>query len=417
MSLATSIAIIGLNALTGIVIARFLGPQGRGELTAVLLWSTLLASLGFLGLGEAATYHAARATSALGSLVGTTAAIALFQSALLVALGAGILPIALGRYGGEVRTTALVFLVYVPLFYLMNYPLSLLQGLQRFRAFNALRLLAFLPVAVGIAALALAGALSVWTAALVYLGAYLGNGLVAAALVARAGAAHRIRPRFDRRLARSLLGFGLRSHTSGVAATLNDLLGPLVISLFLAPAKLGLYVVALALTSIVTLVGWSVTLVALPAVARLGPGRERSAAVARYVRLTLLGAAAVTAPLVAFAPPLVRLVFGDAFDGAAQVSRILLVAAVVLTTNHVLQAVLKGLGRPLEAGVGEALALGATFAGLAVLLPWLGLVGAAVTALCAYLVSSLWLATRVGHALGLNPARLFLARGNGMACP
>jgi O-antigen/teichoic acid export membrane protein len=409
LSLATSLAIVGLNALTGVVIARFFGPQGRGELTAVLLWPTLLASLGFLGLGEAATYRAARASSPLGSLAGTTAVMGAIQSALLVAVGVAVLPFALAGYGSEVRATAFVFLLYVPLFYLMNYPLSLLQGLQRFRSFNALRLLAFLPVAAGIGALALAGALSVWTAVLVYLCAYLLNGLVAAALLSRADTSRPLRPRFERGLARGLLGFGLRSHTSGVAATLNDLLGPLVISLFLAPARLGLYVVALALTSLVTLVGWSVTLVALPAVARLGPGSAQAAAVARYVRLTLLGAGAVAAPLVVFAPWLVRLVFGDAFAGAAQVSRILLAAAVVLTTNHVLQAVLKGLGRPLEAGAGEALALGATFAGLALLLPWLGLAGAALTALSAYLVSSLWLATRVGHAVGLNPVRIFLA--------
>ncbi len=410
LSVATSIAIVGLNALTGVVIARSLGPQGRGELTAVLLWPTLLASLGFLGLGEATTYHLSRATAPLGRLVGTTATLAAVQTGLLVGVGAGVVPLALRRYDGQVRTTALLFLLYVPLFFLMNYPLALVQGLQRFRALNVLRLLSYAPAAAAIVALVLTDRLSVRTAALAYLGAYLLNGLVSAALVARAGP---LRPRFDGRLARTLLGFGVRSHTGSVAATLNEWLGPVVISLFLTPAKLGLYVVALALTSATTLVGWSVTLVALPAVARLDAGRERRIAVARFSRVTLVGAAAVSAPLVVFAPYLIRLVFGGTFAGAAGISRILLVAAVVLTTNHVLQGVLKGLGRPLEAGVGEGLALVVTLAGLAALLPWLGLAGAALTALLAYLVSACWLATRVGRVLGLSPAGLFLARLEG----
>ncbi len=60
-----------VQAVIGIVLARILGPSDRGELAAVILWPTLMTTIGSLGLAQSATYHAARA-SRLGTLVGST---------------------------------------------------------------------------------------------------------------------------------------------------------------------------------------------------------------------------------------------------------------------------------------------------------------------------------------------------------
>src|SRR5205807_1714835 len=112
---------------------------------------------------------------------------------------------------------------------------------------------------------------------------------------------------------------------------------------------------------------------ALPTLARLRGLRERAAAARRLVGLTVVSSAAITVPLVAFTPMVIDLAFGNAFRGAAVVSRILLIAAIILGTNRVLGSILTGIGRPLDAGIAESVALVATFAGLASLLPTLGL--------------------------------------------
>ncbi len=406
-SVATSAIILGLNALTGILIARTLGPQGRGELTAILLWPTLLASMGFLGLAEATTFHVSRATATLGRLAGTSLAISVVQSVVLAGIGAVVIPHALSRYDGDVVQTAYLFLLYIPLFFLMNYPLSLLQGLQRFGSVNVVRLLAFAPAAGGLLVLAFADRLTVETAALTYLGTYLVTGVAAVGLLFRAGA---IQLSFDFRLTRQLLGFGVRSHTASASSNLNEWLDQVVISVFLAPVKLGLYVIAVTLSSLTALVGLSVSLIALPVLARLEPGPERSARAARYARLTLVGAAVVTLPMVVLAPAVIRLLFGESFEGAANVSRVLLVAAVVLTTNRTLGAILNAVGRPLDAGVAELVALAVTVAGLAALLPTLGLMGAAIASLLAYVVSMAWLTVKASRALDLAVRDLFRLR-------
>jgi O-antigen/teichoic acid export membrane protein len=213
---------------------------------------------------------------------------------------------------------------------------------------------------------------------------------------------------FDRELARTLFGFAVRSHTSNVSSLFNERLDQLLISVFLAPVQLGLYVIAVTLTSLTSLVGQSISLVALPVVAAEQPGPTRAAVVRRYIRLTILGATALTVPMIVLTPTLIAVFFGHAFAPAATVTRVLLVAAVVLTSTRLIQSMLKAAGRPLDAGISEFVALGATLASLAILLPWLGILGAGIASLLAYCVSAAWTANRAATALGLTSLRLLV---------
>ena len=402
----TTAGVQAVNVFTGILLARLLGPEARGELAAVLLWPGLLAAVGTLGMAEATTYYAARSEAKVGVLAASSFVIALAQSLVLVAVGLAVIPLVLAQYDAEITRLAYVYLLgYVPVFLLTVYAMNILQGLLRFASFYALRLLVVLATAVILGGLALAGELGVEGAVLAYLGAYVLTGIVALVLLFRV---ERIPFAFDRALARGLLGFGLRSHTSSVSSLLNERLDQLVISVFLAPAQLGLYVIAITLSSLTNLVGTTVATVVLPAVARLAPGPERNRAVQRFVRITLGVSVAVTLPLLLLAPTVITTVFGAAYAGAGGVARILLVAAVVLVTGRVLGTVLKAVGRPLDAGAAELAALATTLAGLLVLLPALVLIGAGIASLLAYSVSTAWMVRRAGRALDLSARSLLL---------
>src|SRR6185437_8473880 len=101
-------------------------------------------------------------------------------------------------------------------------------------------------------------------------------------------------------------------------------------------------------------------------------GPRRTELVARYVRVTLVVAIALTIPLVALARPIIVLCFGSSFAGSTDVARVLLFAGIVLANTRVVQSFLKAAGRPFDAGISEFVALGVTAAGLAVLLPLFG---------------------------------------------
>lgn len=403
LSLLTSGAIQGLTVVTGILLARALGPHGRGELTAILIWPLVLASIGSLGVSDSVTFHAARRTSSAGALVATSGALAAVQAGLCVAAGVLLLPKVLSGYGETTVHLGMLFLAVIPLNLGTLYLMGILNGRHRYTPFQALRVLGLVVTVAGLVALELAETLTVRATVYVYLTANTLSLLVAIILVQRI---ERPELRLSYRLARELLAYGVRSHTGNVSGLLNERLDQLVISIFLAPARLGLYVIAVTMTSVTNLVGASVSFVALPAVARLETDQERAAAARRYIAATFFLSAVATLPVLVFAPWLISLLFGDAFRGAADVCRVLLVAAVMLSTGRAVNAILKAINRPLDAGIAESLALIVTIAALAVLLPFLGIMGAGLASLLAYLAGTTFALSRTARELDISPLAL-----------
>jgi O-antigen/teichoic acid export membrane protein len=404
-SFFASAAIQAFNVVTGILIARALGPHGRGELTAIVIWPLILATVGSLGVSDSVTFHAARRTSPVGTLVATSAALAVIQSVFLVGLGALILPAVLSSYSSGTIHLAILFLAVIPLNLATLYMIGILNGRHRHTLFQIVRVLVVVVTFIGLVGLRIGGGLTIRGAVMVYLAA---NATTAIAAVVLVQWAERPRLRFNYPLARQLLGYGLKSHTSNVSGVLNERLDQLVISIFLAPARLGLYVVAVTMTSVTNLVGTSVSFVALPAVARLEMGEARKSAARRYIAVTFLISTIATVPLLLFTRGLIELLFGTAFGGAANVCRVLLLAAIALSTGRAVQAILKAVNRPLDAGIAETLALVVTVALLAILLPLVGIMGAALASLLAYLASAAFALARVARVLDVPVIALLL---------
>lgn len=406
-SFGASALIQAVNIATGVVLARSLGATDRGQLAAALLWPALLAAVGALGLSDAATFHSSRRTYPSPVVVGTSLALAGALSVPLVVAGVVVFPAILGDYGDESLRAATLMLAFVPLNLASLSLMGVLAGLQRYSVFNALRFLVIGASGAGVLGLAAVGELTITSAAVSYLVA---NALTLLVAAVAAGQVVRAVPQVRLTAARALLGFGLRAHLSSVTSQLNERLDQLLISLFLAPALLGIYVVAATLSSVTLLVGTSISLIALPAIANYADDVSRTAAVRRAVSSTLAASALVTVPIVVLAPQLISLFFGQAFAAGATPARILLCAAVSLGTARVLASVLKALDRPLAAGTAELLALATTAAALAVLLPLFGLTGAAVASLLAYATSAAWMLRRVAQTLDVSALSLVLPR-------
>jgi O-antigen/teichoic acid export membrane protein len=408
LSLTTSVAIQGLNAVTGVLLARLLGPAGRGELAAVLLWPSVLAAVGSLGVSEAVVYETARGATPARAVAGSSLAVAVVQSLALVVAGMALVALVHRGDDPQLVRSSYLFLAFIPLNLLTLYATGIVNGLRRFAAYNGLRLMVIVATTGGIILVATADTLTVRTAIVVYLLANLLTAVAALVVLARLGT---LSLACDRGTVWRLLSFGIRTHTTNIAAQLNERLDQLVISVILTPAKLGLYVIAVTLTSATTIIGQAAANVVLPLVASADDDEARTAAARRYVRRVLLGAAAIAVPMIVATPWLIRLLFGADFLGAATVTRVLLVATVFFSTNRVIAALLNAVGRPLDAAVAESLSLGITVVGLAVLLPQLDLAGAGLTSLLAYSATTVWMTVKAARALAMTPLDLLLGVG------
>ncbi len=401
--LRTSFLLQIINSITGIELARGLGVHNRGALAAAMLWPMLAGNLGTLGIEESTTYHVAREPDHAGRLTGSALSLCGLQSLAFGAVSLALIPIVLSKHPWSVVVSAWIYSLYVPLYMISVTLNAVLNGLHRYQWFNRV-LLTIALLILGAQTLLLAlNALSVRALIIAFLTTQALTTLYVAWLVRKAGV-HRLHS--DRATMRRLFGYGIRSHASTVPSTLNYSLDQLVISIFLTTRQLGLYVIAVTMSSFTILVGASVAKAILPNVAGHTPGPERDLLARRMVGATLLISAAISLPLLIIASPLITILFGHAYAGAANVARILLVAAVALSTNRALEAILRGVGRPLDAGISEFVALGATAIGLASLLPLLGILGAGIASLAAYLVAMAYMARRATRSLGTTQLQL-----------
>ncbi len=151
-----------------------------------------------------------------------------------------------------------------------------------------------------------------------------------------------------------------------------------MVGLFLTPAALGLYVVGLALSNLPRFIGQAVGTVAFPQVASrpsLGAARRT---MWRLVVLTVALSAAVVAVLEALAGRLVPLFFGNEFEGAVPLARILLLAGLFLSARRVLTDAARGAGYVSLGNLGEAVSWGVLVPAMAVLAPASGARGVAL---------------------------------------
>jgi O-antigen/teichoic acid export membrane protein len=404
LAIATGFAIQSALVVTGPLLARMLGPDGRGYLAALILWPLVITQLGNLGIPSALTYSVARDPSSSRGLARLGLSFALPQALLLTAFQGVWLLLILHGDPAEVRTAGWLTLALVPAMLSQQYGLALLQGHLRLRLFNALRLLPWLLYAIGVAALFVAGDDAIVPIVGALLVAFWTSGSIALISGIRCSQG-RARPSVGRRF---LASFGLRGLLSSFSAV--DVLRPdqVVLALFVSPSALGLYVVGLAFTNLPYFIAKSVGLITFPWVASRPEKADARRAMWSLLWLTTGIALVIVAAMCAAAQWLVPFFFGSQFEAAVTVTYIVLPGTVFLSARRVLSEGLKGRGYPLAGTVGELVSLAWIAVALAVFVPLWGIIGAAIALTSSYVVSMLLLLVIAARHGELESARASL---------
>ena len=383
LAIATGLSIQAVLVVTGPLLARMLGPDGRGYLAALTLWPLVITQLGNLGIPSALTYSIARDCTASRALARLGLSFALPQALLLIAFQALWLLLILHGDPHQVRVAGWLTLALVPAMLAQQYGLGLLQGHLRLRLFNGLRLLPWLLYALGVAALFAVGERAIVPIVAVLLTAFSISGsacLLSGLRLSRGDGTPTVGRRF-------LVSFGLRGLLSSFSAV--DVLRPdqVVLALFLSPAALGLYVVGLAFTNLPYFVAKSVGLITFPWVASRREQTDARRTMWSLLWLTTGIAVVLVGGMCATAHWLVPFFFGSQFSDAVRVTYIVLPGMVFLSARRVLSEGLKGRGYPLAGTLGELLSLAWVAVALAAFIPLWGIYGAAVALSSSYMVS------------------------------
>ncbi len=372
-------AILITNLATGIIVARALGPTGRGELAATLLVAQIAAWIFSMGSSEAISYHQARRPEDGARLLSSWLLLTVPLSLIGIAAAELLLPVIFAAQTESAIDLARIYLIVIPIIAYQQIFSGMLLGDHDFLYYNVTRALYPVLAALIYAACLIFDAFTVEAA-------LIANG--AAMALALALSIHRSLRRHgwarpDRELTRGTLSYGLRAHAGSTAGLVNARLDLVIIPAFLSAASVGLYSIATNVTSIITTLTGTVALMALPIAARQGGSP-------RPVLLTLqaaLGISLVLAvPLLVLAPWLLGVVYGSEFEAAAEATRLLLPAAVLGAGVNVLVAGLLASNRPLLVSAAAGTAAVLTVGGLIVFLPIGGIVAAAIVTSVVYVV-------------------------------
>jgi O-antigen/teichoic acid export membrane protein len=190
--------------------------------------------------------------------------------------------------------------------------------------------------------------------------------------------------RIDWELAKKMVRYGVQVQSGDLSSAANLRLDQVLMSAWMPPAVLGLYVVAVSASQLSDVVALAWRIVATPRIARKESVPERRQLLQISFRQYLLVSVPFICLLALAFPVVIPILFGKAFRPSITAAEILLVGAVFLSAKNVLGGGLQALGSPWLVSRADLVALVVTAVTLPPLLWRLGIVGAAIASTLAY---------------------------------
>lgn len=387
------------NLATGVIAARMLGPDGRGELAVVILWPQLVSAVGVALVTDAIIHASAGKNAPFPRIFASAVACALLLSVPLIAVGLTIESFVYGHYRPEVAALGRIYLLFIPLTMLATFSAAIFQGNQDFVRWNALGVsvnagyLSFILIL-----LAIFGA-SIGTFAAASL---LANGAALALVVVWLAKRGWVGLRPDPALMKRFLIYGAPIAIGHLLIVLGERLDQAVIAQFRGERELGLYVVALGTAGPILGLGAMLGALVLPKIASRESPEDRAIVLGQYLRLSIIISALATIILIALAPLIIRILFGAMFLPAASLMQIVILAAVPAVARRLLGQAFKAHNETRLVARAElaAVALGAM--ALFAFVPWLGAVGAAWCFVSVNLFGAIYSLVLAKRVLGMS---------------
>ncbi len=398
-SIGSKSTILALQAGTGILTARILGPAGRGELAAMILWPLFIASVTTLGVPSSLIYHLRHRPDEREELVANGFAMAALMGTLAAAAAALFLPWWLRQYSPSVIHAAQWFLITVPLCSVTLAGRAVLEAGHDFSASNAIQILTPLATLVVLLALLAGHSMNSYTAAAAYIAASLPAFWLMISRVRRKGlrATH---PRFA--AMKRILQYGVRSYGIDVLGTLALQVDQVLVVSLLSAGAMGSYIVVLSISRMLNVFQTSVVMVLFPKAAGLNK-KEVMAMTGESVRISGLATVACGAVVCIAGPTLLRVVYGAEYEAAAGALRILVLEAVLSGITFVLAQAFMALNRPGVVTVLQGIGLSLSIPMMLWLIPRYGIFGAAISLLTSTSVRLLFVCT--GFRIFLKTSR------------
>ena len=374
----------GTLLFTSIILARLLGPEGRGLVSALLVPSQLAQNFSEMGIRQSTAFHLGRGIYPLERLLPTLLMLVPIASGF--AMAASLFYLDYAHLAEHDWTLRLLAVAAIPTSLLSSYASGVFLGRKRIAAFRKtswrpalIRMLLIIALGWGIG-------LGVYGVMLANLGASLAGSGYALFLLSKEG---RLRLGFDREVAGKLQRRGLSYAASLFVLMLNYKIMILMLSRFSTLSEVGIYAQAAVIAELIWEIPTAVSALLLSRGVNSKDYKAFSGKVLVLARMSLLAAVVFSIGLAIASSFLFPILFGSKFDSSAAICDALLPGVAAFIVFKILNTDLAGRGKPWASAIIMVPVLVTNIvAGYYMILAY-GALGAAIASSASYVLASL----------------------------
>jgi len=385
----TKLILFLLGIGTSIIVARSLGPAGKGTIAMAFMLPIMIARLGSFSIGSANVYLLGKKKEQANYIFSNSILLILLLCLIYFGLFLLFFDPLKGLFFREIDNKYVIFgSLLLPLTLFLAYlNHGILRGLHEFKQFNRtllIRQAAYFMLLVILLLLVGLDVFKVMCATILGAGAAVLYVLVS--ITKKTGCSRC----FHLGLLKEAFSYGLKDHIGNAAQQLNTRLDLFILAAYLLPSEIGFYSLAFMLAELVWYVPDSIGMVLFPKVSA-GDRITSGVQTARINRIALLLIIIICAFLGLIGRVVISVIYGSAFLPAYPVMLFLLPGIAGLTVAKVLSKYISGIGKPLLTSAGAILGLIFNIPLLILLVPRLGIIGAAIASSVAYIAFAVYI--------------------------
>ena len=385
----TQLIMLFIGIATSIIIARVLGPKGKGIYALIILIPTIILKLGSLGIEAANVYFTGSKKYEIKDIASNSLMNSIFLGLILIIIFYILLHFSFSQKFINLNQINSIYLwltiLTVPFSLFISFTKNILLGKRDIIDFNKVNIFQTSAMLVLITVFLLILNQSTFGAIISYILSIIVTFFYIFLLIKRITAI-KLSYRFD--LLKESIRYGLKAYFGNLAQFLNYRLDMFLVAIFLGPAAVGYYSISVGIAEKLWMLPGSIATVLFPKISSI-KNKEANRITPKIARHTFFIMIIISLMLLTLVKPLIEILFGSAFLPSVMPLLILLPGIIALGGAKTLTADLAGRGKP-QFGTYAA------FVSLAVNIPlnlWLiprwGISGAAFASSVAYIIATI----------------------------